>query len=376
MRAKIQNHTKYSILCYSQNWITQSISIFISAFIVIAIFSAPVKADLKDGLVAYYPFNGNMLDEGGNGYNGTVPPYCGTPTPTTDRFGNPDRAYAFNDDCISLGTSLKLPEWQSSAVSAWFLNDGTGYFGQGYGQNIIDKTDFFSNYWVSLYADTLQFAKTECCRGIDYKRDFRDNKWHHLVANTNGNHIELWIDGVLRGTFDEAVPIVNNRPLLIGYSNSPDGFKRIFWSGKLDDFRLYDRALAKNEITALFNESPPSCVGVLPVLSVLVTSKSGSQDARLWAITLANKGFCGAENAQIDALKLTQTYGAACTPAITSPVAFPLNIGDVPAHGQASSAVTINFSGCPNNARFSAKITYSANDGAVHSSKILNNQYR
>ena len=29
-------------------------------------------ADLKDGLVAYYPFNSNANDESGNGNNGTV----------------------------------------------------------------------------------------------------------------------------------------------------------------------------------------------------------------------------------------------------------------------------------------------------------------
>ncbi|MBW2553558.1 MAG: hypothetical protein JRE20_05450 [Deltaproteobacteria bacterium] len=31
-----------------------------------------VYADLSDGLVAYYPFNGNADDESGNGNNGNV----------------------------------------------------------------------------------------------------------------------------------------------------------------------------------------------------------------------------------------------------------------------------------------------------------------
>ena len=49
-------------------------------------------ADLKDGLVAYYPFNGNANDESGNGNNGTV----NGATLTTDRFGNTNKAYSFN----------------------------------------------------------------------------------------------------------------------------------------------------------------------------------------------------------------------------------------------------------------------------------------
>ncbi len=37
----------------------------------------------QEGLVAYYPFNGNADDESGNGNHGTV----NGATPTTDRFG-------------------------------------------------------------------------------------------------------------------------------------------------------------------------------------------------------------------------------------------------------------------------------------------------
>ena len=47
------------------------------------------KADLSDGLVAYYPFNGNANDESGNGNHGTV----NGATLTEDRFDNADGAY-------------------------------------------------------------------------------------------------------------------------------------------------------------------------------------------------------------------------------------------------------------------------------------------
>ena len=48
--------------------------------------------DLNDGLVAYYPFNGNANDESGNEINGTV----NGPTLTPDRFEQPDSAYRFD----------------------------------------------------------------------------------------------------------------------------------------------------------------------------------------------------------------------------------------------------------------------------------------
>ena len=121
-------------------------------------------------------------------------------------------------------------------------------------------------------------------------------------------------------------------------------------------------------------QPPQDCSLTPPVLSALISSKTGIQSARQWTVKLTST--CFADEAQIDGLTLTQTFGAACTPIIANPTVFPLKVGDIEAHGEASGVVTINFSGCPNNARFSAKITYSANDGAVHSSKILNNQYR
>ena len=52
------------------------------------------QVNLEDGLVAYYPFNGNANDESGNQLHGTVD----GATLTIDRFGNIDNAYNFDGD--------------------------------------------------------------------------------------------------------------------------------------------------------------------------------------------------------------------------------------------------------------------------------------
>ena len=56
------------------------------------LFTATANADLTDGLVVYYSFNGNAIDESGNGDNGTV---LGA-TLTEDKPGNVDGAYRFD----------------------------------------------------------------------------------------------------------------------------------------------------------------------------------------------------------------------------------------------------------------------------------------
>ena len=50
--------------------------------------------DLNDGLVAYYPFNGNANDESGNGNDGVV----NGATPTLDRNGVAGSAFDFDGD--------------------------------------------------------------------------------------------------------------------------------------------------------------------------------------------------------------------------------------------------------------------------------------
>ena len=54
---------------------------------------------LTNGLVAYYPFNGNANDASGNGNNGIFVPatsMTNVPTLTSNHFGVANSAYSFN----------------------------------------------------------------------------------------------------------------------------------------------------------------------------------------------------------------------------------------------------------------------------------------
>jgi hypothetical protein len=128
-------------------------------------------------------------------------------------------------------------------------------------------------------------------------------------------------------------------------------------------------------LAAVMRYLPLSCEGVPPKLAALITGKTGTRASRTWTIALSNVGECPASAAQIDGVVLTQTYGSSCTPRIKVPASFPLGVGDIPAGGRVLGGVTFDFTGCPTAARFTAKIGFSANGGAV-GSKTLYNQYR
>jgi hypothetical protein len=73
----------------------------------------------SDGLVAWYPFNGNANDESGNGNHGVV----NGATLTSDRFGNAQRAFslASNPNYISFpsGESSSLNITANFSTSVW-----------------------------------------------------------------------------------------------------------------------------------------------------------------------------------------------------------------------------------------------------------------
>ena len=105
-----------------------------------------------------------------------------------------------------------------------------------------------------------------------------------------------------------------------------------------------------------------------------ISSKSGSQNARVWTISVGNSGTADAVGVQINGIALTQTFGAACTPVIQT--SFPIALGTISPGNSASGGITINFTGCANTVRFTVKIPFSANNGALLSSLAVYNQFQ
>ena len=80
----------------------------------VALLSNAHAQSLTDGLVAYYPFNGNANDATGNGHDGTV---TGA-TLTTDRFGQPNAAYLFGGPAAHITAPLSSSVFADSFTIA------------------------------------------------------------------------------------------------------------------------------------------------------------------------------------------------------------------------------------------------------------------
>ena len=77
--------------------------------------SPPQGSDKTDGLVAYYPFDGNANDASGNGNHGIV----NATTVTADRFGNLQSALLFNGSSSSVEVANIFAMQNEQTVTVW-----------------------------------------------------------------------------------------------------------------------------------------------------------------------------------------------------------------------------------------------------------------
>lgn len=217
-------------------------------------FSGVVYADLNNGLVAYYPFNGNANDESGNGNDGTV----NGATLTEDRFGNAETAYSFDgiDNYISVPDDTSLNLINELTISVWVNSRNISKVNQ----DIISKTESGS-YSLTLNesdeSDKInRFAFLAMISG-GYKYYYSDthiesDTWYHVVSVYDGSYVKIYVDGIQETIHVQDGSIQsNNSSLIIG--NESRQLHEPF-DGYIDDIRIYNRALSESEIQELYLE--------------------------------------------------------------------------------------------------------------------------
>jgi hypothetical protein len=223
---------------------------------VVAITTNAQNVDLKKGLVAYYPFNGNANDESGNRNNGII--YGASLN--KDRNGNENSAFYFN----GVNNYIKLPELnltQSFSISLWI------------------KQEKSSSEWASIFTKWNHNGKRSISIGINKNTklgfaisDSRNqtnsnfhsfntdvsilNNWTHLVfvyCHINGTR-QVYIDKkLINSRKDTPINIFeSNATTYIGTAHlGTEGF----FKGTIDDVCIYNRALNDKEIQALYREN-------------------------------------------------------------------------------------------------------------------------
>ncbi len=226
---------------------------------------------LMDSLVAWYPFCGDAHDETGNGHNGII----NGATLTTDRFGNSNSAFSFNglNDSIAVqdAPGLNIQNGESFSAALWlksdtlnsgkyFLSKYAGVMGQGdaYAFGTQDVNNPGGPY--SYFEYPGGYTET---RGLT---QIADTNWHHFACVFNsGSSFTVYLDGQIDTSIQTsfAGSIINTLNLSIGTGGLAQFFK-----GKLDDIRIYNRALDSSSIVSLYNEN--ICFQTITVTDTLI----------------------------------------------------------------------------------------------------------
>jgi hypothetical protein len=234
----------------------------------------------SNGLVGWWPFNGNANDESGNGNNGTV----NGASLTTDRNGISNNAYYFNHfDEITTNFSI-ISGNQTRTFSFWMKNQNSTrtitpiWYGgnssqpiQGAAFNILfnrneqhDQCNCYPNTYegIGVGADWIYTLKNTLVG---------DNKWHNwvIVQENVGDkfqNLKFYKDGVLINTsfvYDynnnssTAINTINQVKLKFGRSMADQNVSSSLLDKApteyLDDIAIYNRALTQQEITALYS---------------------------------------------------------------------------------------------------------------------------
>ncbi|MAE54039.1 MAG: hypothetical protein CMI20_08050 [Opitutae bacterium] len=226
--------------------------------------------DPTDGLVAWYPFNGNAQDESGNGHHGKV---IGA-TLCKDRKGNEDSAYLFamTGESINLGNSPKLNPKNEMTISAWIkLGKENDFFKeQGkYGLPIVTRycggVGKFKSYILRInhnrtlgayvYHKVISRESATASSPYDLGRTI-DYESSHFVALTfnssEGGY--TFLDGDILNHISpkhssESLILQSSANTMIGsFSNS----NFMEFNGVIDDVRIYEKALSANQIKSLY----------------------------------------------------------------------------------------------------------------------------
>ncbi len=212
--------------------------------------------DLDQGLVAYYPFNGNASDESWNGNDGDV--HTGTsnqPELFFDRFGNPASAYGFDgvDDYIDMGFAPQ--SWHEITLCGWVnraVYGNSPIIGEG-GQDSGDN-----DLYLRIFDSNLQFrVRTPGdSKVLQDPNPFIDDQWEFVAATWKiSDQLKLYTNGQSVGSMSAQSDTNDyDYSLYIGALHAGTEELASVFNGVIDDIRIYNRVLTEDEIQTLYNE--------------------------------------------------------------------------------------------------------------------------
>lgn len=237
-----------------------------------------------NGLLGWWPFNGNAIDESGNAIATLVDNGASL---TSDRYNNENSAYFFDgiDDRIRANDVTSLYS-DTLTISYWIkMNSNSA--------GTITLGSPSRSQW-SAYASQNQLVfdvNVGCSGGSQLSFSANDlitlNEWHHLVFILKGLSKEIYLDGnIIGGNTNQVVNCTPNSENYFLYFGVEIFSQPEYFHGSMDDIAIWDRILTFEEIILLYETCSSNLVLTQPTdqnttigNNVIFTTTANDQDA-------------------------------------------------------------------------------------------------
>ena len=216
--------------------------------------SSTTTSNVSNGLVAHWTFDettGNQVTDSAGSHHGTL--YNMTDSAwVAGKEGNAlDFGGDSSGDYVAVADSPELDLTNQLTLSAWVNGDVFGDW-----DGIISKGTSGISYGMDVQANgSVSFTANHSISGGVGSGDWYSNtklstgQWHHIAVTYDETAIRFYIDGQLdSNVVNTNLTFANsNQALILGKDFSANNIL----NGRIDDARVYNRALSSEEITQL-----------------------------------------------------------------------------------------------------------------------------
>lgn len=196
--------------------------------------------------LAYYPLNANVLDYSGNEYDAVL----SGPQSAEDARGSARSAYRFSTgaDIIYIENEASLNFQNEIGVSFWVKIDGFN------SESFILSHGSWEERWKISVIDNHKLRWTvktnESVKDLDTSFPLESGQFYHFTVLYTGYSMEIYVNGAL-DTFMPHSGNLGTTNQAITFGKKSQAESNYYLIGTLDEVRLYNQALAPNQIEVL-----------------------------------------------------------------------------------------------------------------------------
>lgn len=231
------------------------------------------------GSLSYWPLNetnGTVATDAGSGNNGAVNGAAwsiGGQNKGCLSFNGLNSYVQVNN---TIGGDFSISFWVKTTQTA-----GVGQWYQGIGLVDGDVSGYANDFGTALCGSKFAFGVGNPDRTISSVTSINDGAWHHCVATRaqSTGIMKVYVDGVLEATGTNGTQSLT-APANLRFGSFQTGGG--YFSGSIDEVKIFDRELGHNEIAALYNDSV-----LLPAAPAGLSGDSGNAQVSLtWGTPL------------------------------------------------------------------------------------------